>query len=135
MEDDGRRLAKHVAEAADAWLRDPLDAGVYRRLVEATLAWRAAAGGGPPVEVVKGEVVPRGAPGPSTEDDERYLRPERAPQPIGSALADVASMLRGRALASRSEVPPSAGDHATPTRAERDEPALPDRGSGVDHDE
>lgn len=42
-DDDARAavLARHVAEAADAWLRDPLDAGVYERLVAATLAWRA----------------------------------------------------------------------------------------------
>jgi len=41
--DDARAaaLARHVAEAADAWLRDPLDAGIYQRLVTATLAWRA----------------------------------------------------------------------------------------------
>jgi hypothetical protein len=29
-----------VAEAADAWLRDPQDTPVYARLVHATLAWR-----------------------------------------------------------------------------------------------
>ena len=41
---DERRAAtlmRHVAEAADAWLRDPLDAAIYQRLVDATLAWRA----------------------------------------------------------------------------------------------
>jgi len=32
--------ARHVAEAADAWLRDPQDTQVYARLVHATLAWR-----------------------------------------------------------------------------------------------
>lgn len=42
-DDDARAavLARHVAEASDAWLRDPLDAGIYQRLVTATLAWRA----------------------------------------------------------------------------------------------
>ena len=42
-DDDARAavLARHVAEAADAWLRDPLDTGIYQRLVDATLAWRA----------------------------------------------------------------------------------------------
>lgn len=111
MTDQEGRLARHVAEAADAWLRDPLDAGVYRRLVDATLAWRA--GGG---RVVQGlpepGAVPRTAPGvePGVEptapprpaagtpdDDERYLRPDRAPRAVGSTLADVASLLRARA--------------------------------------
>jgi hypothetical protein len=39
--DSTSRLAAAVAEAADAWLRDPLDVNVYHRLVEATLRWRA----------------------------------------------------------------------------------------------
>jgi hypothetical protein len=39
MTDD--HLARRIAEAADAWLRDPQDSEIYRRLVEATLAWRA----------------------------------------------------------------------------------------------
>ena len=90
MTDQDGRLARHVAEAADAWLRDPLDAGVYRRLVDATLAWRA--GGG---RVVQGLPEPGTVPGASPgdgptapprpavgtpDDDERYLRPDRAPR-------------------------------------------------------
>jgi len=39
MTDD--HLTQRIAEAADAWLRDPQDSEIYRRLVEATLAWRA----------------------------------------------------------------------------------------------
>lgn len=39
MTDD--HLTRRIAEAADAWLRDPQDSEIYRRLVEATLAWRA----------------------------------------------------------------------------------------------
>ena len=39
--DQTGRLAVAVADAADAWLRDPLDSNVYQRLVEATLRWRA----------------------------------------------------------------------------------------------
>jgi hypothetical protein len=37
------RLARQVAEAADAWLRDPLDTHVYQRLVRSTLDWRGFA--------------------------------------------------------------------------------------------
>ncbi|MBE9924754.1 hypothetical protein G8C93_02465 [Cellulosimicrobium cellulans] len=110
MTDQEARLARHVAEAADAWLRDPLDAGVYRRLVDATLAWRS--GGG---RVVQGSPAHPAAPvdahpdlpAPTTADDEdddaRYLRPERAPRAVGSTLADVASMLRARASAAAPE--------------------------------
>jgi hypothetical protein len=35
------RLATAVAEAADAWLRDPRDVTIYQHLVDATLRWRA----------------------------------------------------------------------------------------------
>lgn len=35
-----QRLANDVAEAADAWLRDPRDTGVYTRLVQAVERWR-----------------------------------------------------------------------------------------------
>jgi hypothetical protein len=37
----GVRLARAVAESADARLTDPRDAEVYRRFVEAVLRWRA----------------------------------------------------------------------------------------------
>ncbi|MFB8230914.1 hypothetical protein [Cellulosimicrobium sp. NPDC055967] len=115
MTEQEGRLARHVAEAADAWLRDPLDAGVYRRLVDATLAWRASGG-----RVVPGTTAapapvltdaPRGGTGADAahgeaedpDDDARYLRPERAPRAVGSTLADVASMLRARAGVATSE--------------------------------
>lgn len=35
------RLSAAVARAADAWLTDPLDVQVYKRLVDSTLRWRA----------------------------------------------------------------------------------------------
>lgn len=38
--EEGNLLARHVADAADAWLTDPRDTGVYTRLVEATLRYR-----------------------------------------------------------------------------------------------
>lgn len=41
MEGTGDRLARRVAEAADAWLTDPRDTQTYQRLVDATLTWRA----------------------------------------------------------------------------------------------
>ena len=110
MTDQDARLARHVAEAADAWLRDPLDAGRPRRLVDATLAWRA--GGGRVVSGTTAAPSPADAPRARTDadaapdeqdDDARYLRPERAPRAVGSTLADVASMLRARAGATHSE--------------------------------
>lgn len=118
MTDRDGRLARQVAEAADAWLRDPLDAGVYRRLVDATVAWRARTDSGTPgppalpetparrIVAPDGEILP--GPGTDTDrdaDDARYLRPERAPRPVGSALGDVASMLRARAAAARAHEP------------------------------
>ncbi|MFE6236854.1 hypothetical protein [Cellulosimicrobium sp. NPDC057862] len=120
MTNQDARLARHVAEAADAWLRDPLDAGVYRRLVDATLAWRA--GGGRVVPGTTAAPAPADAPRASTgaaaalaetddqDDDARYLRPERAPRAVGSTLADVASMLRARATATVSESKTSTED-------------------------
>lgn len=109
MTDQDARLARHVAEAADAWLRDPLDAGVYRRLVDATLAWRAGGGRVVPGTTAAPAPAPADARRTGTgadvapdevddpDDDARYLRPERAPRAVGSTLADVASMLRARA--------------------------------------
>ncbi|MBD5784559.1 hypothetical protein IF650_00035 [Cellulosimicrobium terreum] len=102
MEDRGERLARTVAEAADAWLRDPLDAGVYRRLVDATLAWRAHTSGtgaadphtSTPTSPVAAVTDAEPADPP---DDARFLRPERAPQRLGGALDGVASLLRARA--------------------------------------
>lgn len=128
MTDQDARLARHVAEAADAWLRDPLDAGVYRRLVDATLAWRA--GGGrvvhdvsddaarEPTALFSSRVSPPsttrdagpGERGDTADDDARYLRPERAPRAVGSTLADVASMLRARATAATPESKTSTED-------------------------
>lgn len=125
MTDQDARLARHVAEAADAWLRDPLDAGVYRRLVDATLAWRAGGGRVVPGTTATPARVPTAGPRAGTgaeaaeaaatgeaddpDDDARYLRPERAPRAVGSTLADVASMLRARAGAAISESKTSTG--------------------------
>ena len=43
MDNETARLARRVAEAADAWLSDPRDTQTYGRLVDATLTWRACA--------------------------------------------------------------------------------------------
>ncbi|MFF2268292.1 hypothetical protein ACFVTZ_08495 [Cellulosimicrobium cellulans] len=122
MTDQDARLARHVAEAADAWLRDPLDAGVYRRLVDATLAWRAGGGRVVPGTTAVPAPFPTDAPRAVTgaaaasgeaddpDDDARYLRPERAPRAVGSTLADVASMLRARATAAAPESKTSTED-------------------------
>ncbi len=106
---DGR-LARHVAEAADAWLRDPLDAGVYRRLVDATLAWRA--GGG---RVVQGLPEPGAVPGASPGSSRpRHLARQRSPRTTTSATCGPTA-LRGpwaarsptsRACSGRGRAPP-----------------------------
>ncbi|MBO3088274.1 GIY-YIG nuclease family protein [Cellulomonas dongxiuzhuiae] len=40
MDAQGAQFARQVADAADAWLRDPRDTQVYARLVAAVEAWR-----------------------------------------------------------------------------------------------
>jgi hypothetical protein len=41
MDDRDVLLSRRVADAADAWMRDPRDAQIYGRLVDAVLARRA----------------------------------------------------------------------------------------------
>jgi hypothetical protein len=41
VDEEGQRLARHLADTADAWLRDPRDRALYGRLVDAVDAWRA----------------------------------------------------------------------------------------------
>lgn len=41
MDDRDVTLSRRVADAADAWMRDPRDAQIYGRLVNAVLARRA----------------------------------------------------------------------------------------------
>lgn len=43
VDERAARLAEDVAAAVDAWLTDPQDAEVYRRMVAARAAWRAYA--------------------------------------------------------------------------------------------
>lgn len=107
MDDDAATLAERVAAAADAWLRDPLDAGVYRRLVDAVLAWRSITR--PQLDLI----AP--APGATTEHTSHA-----EPQALRGVLADVADELRRRAGADSVEVadtrppPPPTSRSASP---------------------
>ncbi|GEA84835.1 hypothetical protein GCM10009774_33230 [Cellulomonas gelida] len=83
IDDEVGRLAERVAAAADAWLRDPQDAGVYRRLVDAVLAWRT-------VTRAQLDLVDP-SPGATTVA-ERHADP----QMVRGALADVVDELRRR---------------------------------------
>lgn len=58
--DTTSRLAAAVAEAADAWLKDPRDVNIYQRLVDATMRWRAHAQPQlqPPDELPEAESAP-----------------------------------------------------------------------------
>lgn len=63
-------LDRRVAAAADAWLTDPRDTGVYGRLVAAIEARRAYLN--PPLDEDPREVEPVAAP-PAVEQDEEVL--------------------------------------------------------------
>jgi len=92
-------LDRRVAAAADAWLIDPRDVGVYGRLVAAIEARRAYLN--PPLGEEPREVEPVVAPPSAEQDDEVFdelAAGERAVQSIGEALqgnpADVLARLR-----------------------------------------
>ena len=108
-------VARRVAEAADAWLRDPQDVEVYRRLVAAALAWRRLTARGTEArsDALSGDLIPAtsdGAPGATPPDPmsradltadaepEPEIPASRAPQPLGAVLGDVARALRARGL-------------------------------------
>ncbi|MBI4940730.1 MAG: hypothetical protein HY830_08285 [Actinobacteria bacterium] len=57
-DDAAARLDRRVAEAADAWLADPRDTGVYARLVSAVTERRAVLDATVPDVVVPDVVVP-----------------------------------------------------------------------------
>lgn len=81
--DDAARLAERVAEAADAWLRDPQDVGVYRRLVDAVNAWRSTTR--PQLDLIE--------PGPGATTEHTT---HAEPQALRGVLADVTDELRRR---------------------------------------
>ena len=92
MDNETDRLARQVAEAADAWLRDPLDTHVYQRLVRSTLDWRVFAK--PPTAA-------------DVDDDataELGAEPvERRPQRLDMLLGGFADELRARTVAQPTE--------------------------------
>lgn len=103
MDTETDRLARQVAEAADAWLRDPLDTHVYQRLVRSTLDWRVFA---------QPSVDP--APPPTTADMTGDLDDdatadlgaepvERRPQRLDMLLGGFADELRARTVATPTE--------------------------------
>ncbi|WP_448062649.1 hypothetical protein [Cellulomonas hominis] len=106
-------MAERVAAAAEAWLADPRDVGVYGRLVAAVTEWRAAgrapaAHPGPaspvgPVSTV-GPSAPAPAPDPDLDPDEatgeqQAASPDRQPQRLDGILGSVAAELRARGIA------------------------------------
>lgn len=80
-----QRLANDVAEAADAWLRDPRDTGVYTRLVQAVERWRT----------VTRPTLDRAQATPSDDDvdepdEDRHLGPgHHGPVSIARAIDEV----------------------------------------------
>ena len=103
MDNETDRLARQVAEAADAWLRDPLDTHVYQRLVRLTLDWRVFA-----------QPTADPAPTPTAaemtvdlDDDataELDAEPvERRPQRLDMLLGGFADELRARTVAQPTE--------------------------------
>lgn len=100
MDIEVARAADRVAAAADAWLRDPRDTGVYGRFIAATEAWRAVARPRLPV----------------TPDDSEAAEHSqgRSPAAIGAVIAALAPTLRqpnlGSADGPRSVPEPAAPD-------------------------
>ena len=100
----GEHLARHVAEAADAWLRDPQDTEVYRRFVHATLAWRAH------TRPTSPGVDDLGGPEEVDGLDEVGQGPE--PTALADTVQSVFSELRARAAHAEGERAREAGDEA-----------------------
>ena len=100
MDNETDRLARRVAEAADAWMRDPLDAHVYQRLVAATLDWRTFAQHDAPHTPHTPESPESPAavddPDVAPPDDPGAVPPERRPQRLDLLLGPVADELRAR---------------------------------------
>ena len=82
--DTTARLAASVADAADAWLKDPQDSNVYRLLVAATLRWR---------EHQQPQL-------PLVGPDELAADVDTGPLPatLGESVREVAAILRGNAV-------------------------------------
>jgi hypothetical protein len=103
VDNETDRLARQVAEAADAWLRDPLDTHVYQRLVRSTLDWRVFA---------QPTAGPAQAPtaadttvdlGDDATADLGVEPVERRPQRLDMLLGGFADELRARTVATPTE--------------------------------
>lgn len=106
MEGMGDRLARRVAEAADAWLTDPRDTQTYQRLVDATLTWRAysqpmlqgterAGRRSPVAEPTPVPAASEEGPSPAGEPEARSSDGPDGPQRLGTLLEAVTGQLRG----------------------------------------
>jgi hypothetical protein len=95
VDNETDRLARQVAEAADAWLGDPLDTQIYHRLVRATLDWRVAASRVAPAADSDG--ADDDAPDDhAATDDLDPVPAERRPQRLDMLLGPLADELRAR---------------------------------------
>lgn len=106
MEGTGDRLARRVAEAADAWLTDPRATQTYQRLVDATLTWRTysqpmlegterAGRRSPVTEPLSVPTEPKdGLPEPAAKAEVQPLDGPAGPQRIGGLLQAVTDQLR-----------------------------------------
>jgi hypothetical protein len=112
-------LARRVAAAADAWLRDPQDTQVYARLVAATLAWRR----------VTGPTVDETEPMDGHAESSLPMEPDPAvtlPPTLGEALGEVIGKLH-----LRHAVPDASAKAPTPRALDEDGPH-PERCPGDD---
>lgn len=119
MDNQTDRLARQVAEAADAWLRDPLDTHVYHRLIRSTLDWRVfAQPSADPEQPVPDPDTTGDLDGDATAglDAEPV---ERRPQRLDMLLGGFADDLRARTVATPIE-PASQPEPTQPTQ-----PTLP----------
>jgi hypothetical protein len=103
VDNETDRLARQVAEAADAWLRDPLDTHVYQRLVRSTLDWRVFAQptvGPAQAPTAADSTVELGEDATAELDAEPV---ERRPQRLDMLLGGFADELRARTVTQPTE--------------------------------
>lgn len=86
MDAEDALLAQRVADAADAWLRDPQDTQVYARLVAATLAWRQR--GASPI-LDESALPERAEPSTLAEPAVAVVLPPRLGDALGEVIADL----------------------------------------------
>ena len=109
------RLARTVADAADAWLKDPLDTHIYERLVQATLTWRAYS-----QPMLEGTEHAGRRPAPPTHEQDPPQDPSRAPRSVGEVLTasadprDVLRELAGHRADTKDAQIPGTGNEPSP---------------------